>query len=378
MCFGNNSQTSSSTSTTTPAPYLTAAGQSNLNYATNLQSQGFTPYTGQQVADFAPQQTASFGQGTGIAGAVTPELNLVGGALNNYTTAGPSSVTPETISSQMSPYMNAYVGQALAPQVQNLNNEEALQSQLTQGQATSAGAFGDPRATMLQQNQNANSALQEEGLVGNAYTSAFNTAIGAGAQDVSNNLNAQTTNANLDETALNRELTGANTILGANTNSATLQNTLGAQQTEQSQADLNAAYNQYLMAQQYPFQTTQLVDSTLGAAQGVSPTTTTGTQSAPNNAGYGLVGSLLGAAGSAAGGYFSGAGSTALAAALMAADGGDVPSGTPTLVGERGPEVIVPKGDSNVIPYEKLKDAIAKKKGVRQTDGLARAFGVAA
>lgn len=346
---------------------MTQAAQNNLNFASNLQSTGFTPYTGNQVAAFSPQQSQSFGMGTGIAGAVTPTLGNATTGLNNYMAgaANQPTVTPETISSQMSPYMNNYVAQALAPQINNLNNQEALQSQLTQGAATSAGAFGDPRATMLQQNQNAANSLQEQGLVGNAYTSAFNTAIGAGAQDVANNLNAQTTNASLYNTGLGEQLTGANAILGANTGATNLQNTLGAQQTAQTQAQLNAPYNQWLMGQQYPFQTTQLMNSSLYAGQAGAPVTTNGTSAtyAPNNAGYGLVGAGIGAVGDIA--------------AAMLAKGGPAEKGKPYIVGEKGPELMVPHQSGTVIPYEKLRDAIQKKHGV-STDGLARQLGAAA
>lgn len=194
----------------------------------------------------------------------------------------------------MSPYMNAYVGQALAPQVSNLNNQLALQSQLTQGAATSAGAYGDPRANMLQQNQNAQGSLQEQGLVGTAYTNAFNTAIGAGAQDVSNNLQGQITNAGLYNTGLANQLAGSNAAYQQGVGGTTLQNTLGAQQTAQTQAQLNASYNQWLMAQQYPFQTTQLVNSAMGAAL---PTNQQTTLSQPNNSGYAMLGAILGGVG---------------------------------------------------------------------------------
>ena len=39
---------------------------------------------------------------------------------------------------------------------------------------------------------------------------------------------------------------------------------------------------------------------------------------------------------------------------MMAADGGDVPAGNPVIVGERGPEMIVPQHNVSVIPHEYL------------------------
>lgn len=387
MCLGNTvdkTTTTNSTNTSTPAQWLQDAAQNNINFASNLQSGGFTPYSGQQVADFSPQQSQSFGMGGNIASSINPDVPLVGGALANYTTAGPQSVNANTISSQMSPYMNQYVSMALQPQLAEARNQQTLNMQQMQGAATSAGAFGDPRANQLQQNQQLVNNLSNQGLVGNAYNAAFNTAIGAGAQDVSNNLNAQTTNANLAETALGRQLTGANAIYGQGTGAANLQNQFGQQQTAQSQAGLNASYNQWLMAQQYPFQTTELMNQTLGAARAGAPTTTTGnstqTQSAPDNSGWSMVGSLAGTlggavlggpAGAAIGGQLGGAIGGGIGGSK--AEGGPVDASTPYLVGERGPEVVAPHRSGTVIPYHVLKAALEKKMGVDTTT-----FGLAA
>jgi hypothetical protein len=87
---------------------------------------------------------------------------------------------------------------------------------------------------------------------------------------------AGTTNANLAETALNRSLGGATALEGLQNQQlgvAGAQNTMGQQQTAQQQADLTAQYNQWLMAQQYPFQTAQLMNQTVGAGSQAMPGT---------------------------------------------------------------------------------------------------------
>jgi len=315
--------------------------------------------------------------GNGIAGAVTPNIQLAGNGLTQYLNeaAGPApQVNPETISSQMSPYMNQYVSMALQPQLQEAANAYMLQNQAQQGAATSAGAFGDPRAGLLQGNLGLNYALENQGLVGNAYNSAFNTAIGAGAQDVANNLNAQTTNAGLQNAQLANLLQGVNTGYNQGTGATSLLNTLGAQQTAQSQAGLNAEYNQWLMAQQYPFQTTQLMDQALYGGSIGAPSTTTGqsvTQQ-PNNAGYGILGSLLGAGGTIIGGALGGPLGGMLGGMLGGsagessggstsggyAEGGEPPVGKPALVGEKGPELFVPHESGKVLPFHQLKKAV--------------------
>jgi len=219
--------------------------------------------------------------------------------INNYASAPASSVSADSISNNMSPYMNQYVMQALAPQLQQQDWQNAATQQQTNATATGSGAFGDARTGIQQAQNQQNANVAREGLIGNAYNSAFNTAIGAGAQDVSNKLQAGTTNANLSEQALNRSLGGATALEGLQNQQlgvATAQNTAGAQQTAQQQAGLTAQYNQWLMAQQYPFQTAQLMNQTTATGAAATPATQTTTDQQPNNSGWAALGSIAGAA----------------------------------------------------------------------------------
>jgi len=313
MCFGNT-QTSQKDTTYSPNPAIASAATQNVNFAQNLQNQGFTPYTANQVAPFGQLQQSSFDQaGSG----------QVPGMINNYANAGPQSVNPNTISSAMSPYMNQYVNMALAPQIQGQQQQFDAQNQQLNSAATSSGAFGDSRAGIQAANLTNQQNLARQGLIGSAYNSAFNTAIGAGAQDVANNLTGQTTNASLQEQALNRQLQGAN-ALQANTG---FQNTLGQQQTAQSQAGLNAQYNQWLMGQQRPFQTTQLLNSALQSGTYAMPPNQTQTTSQPDNSGFQMLGALGGAAlGSFVGMPGLGAGLGSALGGSMTPNGGGSPS----------------------------------------------------
>jgi hypothetical protein len=59
MCFGMQT-TGEKTSTSTPNPAVVAQGATgNIDFVKGLQNQGFTPYSGQQVADLSPQQQSS-------------------------------------------------------------------------------------------------------------------------------------------------------------------------------------------------------------------------------------------------------------------------------------------------------------------------------
>lgn len=294
MCFGNE-ETGRQTQTYQANPVVANAAGSNLNFVQNLQNQGFKPYTGQQVADFSGQQQQSFDMTGATAGNDTGTASR--SLIDSYTGAGPQSVNAPTISSMMSPYMNQYVMRALAPQLYQSDMSWANARKATDATATGSGAFGDARTGIEQAQNNFLHNVSREGLIGNAYNQAFNTAIGAGAQDVSNNMSAQGQNANFMEQYLARALGGSQALQGLQNQQlgvAGAVNQVGQQQTAQSQADLTAKYNQWLMAQQYPFQTAALMNSTLGAGSQALGGTTTKVEEKPDNSGWALAGNLLG------------------------------------------------------------------------------------
>ncbi len=388
MCLGGETTTqaggtnTSGTGSQTAPAWLQGAAYGNVNAAQNLQKTGFTPYTGQQVADFSPQQAASFGYGADIANATEANVAPTQAALTQaLTTAGNApTVSANSISSQMPQYMNQYVQLALNPQLQQAANAYMLQSQAQQGEATSAGAFGDPREAILKGNLGFNYALENQSLVGQAYNAAYNTAIGAGAQDVSNQLAAQQANAGIWSNQIGQLLAGSNAGFGQQTSAANLENTFGAQQTAQQQAVLNAAVNQWALGQQYPFLTSQNIGGAIGAALPTNVATANtgagtyqGTTTQPNNAIWGLLGAALGAGGSAVGGAFKPAPVTNFNFPT-AAEGGEPEADEPWVVGEQGPELFVPKTAGTIVPYDHLRKLMAQKKDLH----VPRNFGIAA
>src|SRR4051812_25278254 len=102
------------TTVSTANPAVANAATSNLDFATGVRDKGFQGYTGQQVADFSPMQQKSFGLTDAIAGNGTGDAAKA--LIGQYSSAGPQSVGTSTIANGMSPYMNQYVEQALAPQ----------------------------------------------------------------------------------------------------------------------------------------------------------------------------------------------------------------------------------------------------------------------
>lgn len=296
MCFGSE-ETGRQTKTSTADPAVASAATGNLDFATALRDKGFQAYTGPQVANFSGQQQNSFGLTDAIVGNGTGAK--AAGLIDQYSGTPAQNVNAGTISSAMSPYMNEYVMRALAPQMQQMDISNARDMAGVNSAATSAGAFGDARAGIEAANTRFNQNVQREGVIGQAYNNAFNTAIGAGAQDVGNKLAADNANAGYSESALARALGGSNALQGLQNQQlgvAGAQNTMGQQQTAQDQAKLTAAYNQWLMAQQHPFQTAGLVNETTRTGAAAMPASSTVVEEKPNNSGWGLAGTVMGTA----------------------------------------------------------------------------------
>lgn len=196
--------------------------------------------------------------------------------------------------------MSKYVQDSLAPQLEAQKQQFDTQNRGADATATMAGAFGnDSQAALGKSNLTNQQNIARTGLIGQAYNQAFNTAIGAGAQDVSNNLNAQTTNQNLRETSLGRQsagATGLEGLLGTQGNIANLVNQFGGQQTAQDQAGLNAKYQEFLRQQQQPYLSTELLNQTIGAGSQAMPASTSQVKTAPDNSGLQALGSMAGPA----------------------------------------------------------------------------------
>ena len=94
MCFGNQT-VDTKTTTPTASPAVSGAATSNLDFVQGLQNKGFTPYGGQQVAGFSPQQQASFGLTDAIVGNGTaPQAKSL---IDQYSNAPAQSVSTGTI-----------------------------------------------------------------------------------------------------------------------------------------------------------------------------------------------------------------------------------------------------------------------------------------
>lgn len=271
---GASQQDTSGTSTYTPTPLLASALDSNLANAQALTGTPFQPYTGQQVAAFTPDQTQAQGDLADIADDQTGSapLNAAIGAAQ-----GAADYTPQTVqapllsNTDLTPYLNPYQSDVVNTTMQQMLRQQQIADAGDQAQATAANAFGGSRSAVLQNLNDASYNLNDAQTLAGLNQSNFNQAQSAAQSDLNHQMAASQANQNAGIQAGQLNLGGAGALANmgneqlnqALTQASALNSAGGAQQQNQ-QAQLNAAYQQWQLAQQYPLMMQQMMNSTLG------------------------------------------------------------------------------------------------------------------
>ena len=257
--------------------YAAAAGEGALGTTGAAMGYGRTGQTyGTQGAQIGQGALGYGGMGAGIG--------------MRATQAGTDYQRMATDPSAMQSYMNPYVEASLAPQLQLLNQQQALQNQQLAKQAVSSGAYGGSRQAVAQGLNQQNYDLARQQAIAQGYDKAFQQA--QQAQQFGANLGLQGM-----QTGIQGAQTGLQGIQGALAGTAQgmqgaqiglqgvqgaqagyglanqaagtlgqlgsaqlaaqqgilgLQNQVGAQQQAYQQQILNQAMQDYANAQQYP------------------------------------------------------------------------------------------------------------------------------
>lgn len=238
------------------APYV----ENMLGKAEALTAQPYQNYGGQRTADFTGLQNQAFNQAgdLGVMGQTTQGSGMAGLAgLGALGVAG--NQNPQNFQQNVGGYMNPYMQQVLAPQMEELRRQYGISGTQQASQATQAGAFGGSRDAIMAAENQRNMGSQMNQAIGNAYNNAFNQA------QNQYNQGQQTQLAGLS--ALNAS---ANTLgqLGQNqyaqqTGNINLQNQLGTQQQQQQQNVLNQQYQDFLTQKQNPYNQLSFMQSML-------------------------------------------------------------------------------------------------------------------
>ena len=232
---------------------------------------GFNPYTPYStnpqdyVAGFSPMQQQA--QST-VANMQTPQtfnsaigqtqntMNQFGRLGNQMGNAGNQYAQTATNPYATAAYMNPYIQNSLAPQLQLAQQQYGMQGAQEQANATQQGAFGGSREALMNGLNQQNSMLAQNQIIGNGYNNAFNQA--QQAQQFGANLGLQGQQAQAG--ALASQMSGANQLAGlggqqlaAQQGIANMQNQFGGQQQANQQNIINQAVQNYATAQQYPY-----------------------------------------------------------------------------------------------------------------------------
>jgi len=276
---------------------LGATQQQLFNTQTNddgsVQITGVKPYVpysqnpSDYVAGFSPmqqaaqQETANL-QVPGQYGAATAMTGA--GGLGAYGLAGQEAQAGNQYNMMATnPYavgafMNPYIQQSLAPQLQLLGQQTGINTAAEQGAATSAGAFGGSREALMNSLQQQQGNLAAQQAIGQGYNQAYTNAMqnmqygaGLGLQG------QQAANA-----ALGTGIGAAGQLgslggqqLGAQQNIIAAQSQAGGQQQQQQQNIINQAIQNYATAQQYPEQQLSFMNAMLRGLPTQQATTNT-------------------------------------------------------------------------------------------------------
>ena len=244
---------------------------------------GFSPLQQQAQSNVANMQTP------GQYGTSTDQTNL--GTMGAYGLAGQEAQAGNQYAQQatnpyaMGAYMNPYLQQSLAPQLQLLNQQTGIKGAAEQGAATSAGAFGGSREALMNSlNQQSGNLLAQQA-IGQGYNQAYQQAqqamqYGAGLGLQGQQAANTALGTGIQGAGQNATIAGQQTQTGLNINQA--QQAAGAAQQAQQQNIINQQVQNYATAQQYPMMQLSNMSSLLRGLP-LQATTTQSYQAAPSS-----------------------------------------------------------------------------------------------
>lgn len=245
-----------------------ASGVGNLPY---------TPYGGELTAPINAQQQQGIGAINQGAGFAQPYIQQA----HDYAAQAATPLTQQQIQQYQSPYTQSVVDATM----RQFNNQNQQQQQNVIGNAAAQGALGGDRVGVAQANLASQQQMAQAPIIAGLYDKSYQSGLGVAQQQQQNMGNAAYSMGNLGVAGQNAALSGANAQVGA-----------GNLLQGNEQQRMNAAYQQFMLQQAFPYQQTQWlagVNSGLGSLLGGTSETTA---PAPNPWGQVAGGALTAAA----------------------------------------------------------------------------------
>ena len=248
MCKGTNT----TTQTTAPNSSAMQAYQGLLDRASGVASTPYNAYSGDLTAGVNPQQNLGISNINQYAGWGQPYFQQAG----DYASSMAHPISGSDIERYWNPYQQQVVD---ATQAQFDRSNQQAQERL-QGQAIAQGALGGSRAKIAAGDLAYQQQLGQAPTIAGLFQSGFDRSLGAAQQQQQAAFQGAGTLAGVGAAGQQAGLQGAGAQIGA----GTLQ-----QQTEQQR--LNALYQQYQLAQAFPYQQAQWlagIDTGVGSQMG--------------------------------------------------------------------------------------------------------------
>lgn len=279
--MGGGKGGNTTTSNFKPPEAFMKAYKESLGMARDAANQPYQQYKGDLVAGLTPTQQQGIANVNAAQGMALPAIQKG----MDYTQQAAKGITPGLYNKFYSPYVKDVANTTFA----NLMESQAQQQSNLKSGAIQSGAFGGDRGGVAQAEMARQQQLGNAMAMSNIYNQGYGQAMGLAGQQVAN-LSAQGQQmAALGAGAQGSVLQGAQAQMAA-----------GAQEQATKQAELQAAYDQWMQRQAYPYQQAQFfanIAQGLGAGAGGTSSTTT----PPPNlfsqilGGVGAIGSIYGA-----------------------------------------------------------------------------------
>ena len=270
--------------TTQLPPWINDAAQQNYAFAQNVAMQPLQQYQGQMVPDVSPQMQQAWNTSATAGNAGLPQFNAATAGFAGALGQTPMSVNPQTLSgADLSKYLNPYTQDVIDKTLPIMQQQLALSQNGQANAASAAGAFGGSRQAIQQGVTQAQGAQNMAQMAAQLNQANYGQAVQGAEYDIGNNLTSQQNNQAAQQAKINSDIQASagmattGQLLGQQVNNAfNMQNTAGAEQMSQAQAQINAQEQKFQQAYTYPQTQMGILQSALGMTPYGTSTTGTG------------------------------------------------------------------------------------------------------
>ncbi len=224
------------TTSTQTDPKQMAIFEDVYNKGKSIFNTPFTPYTGQGVAGFTPDQLFAQDQARGMfdeSFGFNPRQQL-----NNLA----SQDAPSLLSADLEAYQNPFRQQVIDNTLGDLDRARQIQLQSDQDAAIGRGAFGGSRSALLESETNRNFADRAGDISSKLNLQGFDRATGLASQDIGRDMQNRQFQAGLFNNQLADQYQNFGLLSG-----------IGNQQQGLNQAGIDFDYGQFMRQQDDPY-----------------------------------------------------------------------------------------------------------------------------